>query len=144
MVGPPQGSNGHQAARLLARTESSWGCAKQGRSCGNGQFRPGLKRAGNGLLTPLVKICKLGTLPQNEVTSLAEVRSRSLRTQQRVTCQCQYPVLGPGLLVDDQETGSQTDSFGRNMSTQLILCQYQNNSFMESLILAQDERWRRA
>ena len=39
---------------------------------------------------------------------------------------------------------SQTDSFGRNMSTQLILCQYQNNSFMESLILAQDERWRRA
>jgi hypothetical protein len=47
-------------------------------------------------------------------------------------------------LVTDQDASSQTDSFGRNMSTQLILCQYQNNSFMESLILAQDERWRRA
>jgi hypothetical protein len=83
-------------------------------------------------------------LPQNEVESLAEVRARSLRTQQRVTCQCQYPVLGLGWPVVDRCSESQTDSFGRNMSTQLILCQYQNNSFMESLILAQDERWRRA
>jgi hypothetical protein len=47
-------------------------------------------------------------------------------------------------LIFDQYASFQTDSFGRNMSTQLILCQYQNNSFMESLILAQDERWRRA
>jgi hypothetical protein len=71
MVASPQGSNGHQAARLLARTESSWGCAKQGRSCGNGQIRPGFEHAGNGVLTPLGKICKLGTLPQNEVENLA-------------------------------------------------------------------------
>ena len=48
-------------------------------------------------LTPSVNLRKLGTLPQNEVESLAEVRARSLRTQQRVTCQCQYPVLGIGL-----------------------------------------------
>jgi hypothetical protein len=89
-------------------------------------------------------ICKLGTLPQNEVESLAEVRARSLRTQQRVTCQCQYPVLGPGIWSSTSTPALRRDSFGRNMSTQLILCQYQNNSFMESLILAQDERWRRA
>ena len=40
------------------------------------------------------------------------VRIRTLRTQQRVTCQCQYPVLG---LISNGQI--QTDSFG---STELI------------------------
>ena|GEM_PF-3167626 len=48
-------------------------------------------------LTRCVAVRKFGTLPQNEVESLAAERARSLRTQQRVTCQCQLPRSGAWL-----------------------------------------------
>ena len=67
---------------------------------------------GNGNLTQLSKTSKLGMLPQKRAKAKFLVRVRTLRTQQRVTCQCQYPVLG--LISNDQ---NQTDSFG---STELI------------------------
>ena len=68
------------------------------------------------------------------------VRVRNLRTQQCVTCQCQfYNPIGSGW--------STTDYYQRiplvDKSTTALLASF-NYSFMESLILAQDERWRRA
>ena len=65
-----------------------------------------------GDLTPSTEICKFGTLPQNEVERLAEVRARSLRTQQRVTCQCQLTPFWGWALAIGQDASSQTDSFG--------------------------------
>ncbi len=72
------------------------------------------------------------------------MRVRTLRTQQRVICQCQLinnPELGATRLALCE---TEPDSFGRNIEHQLNFCQFQTHSFMESLILAQDERWRRA
>ena len=67
------------------------------------------------------------------------VRARSLRTQQRVTCQCQYPVLGVGPLGHATRRIPLVDK-----STTALSASFTTHSFMESLILAQDERWRRA
>ena len=56
-----------------------------------------VRHACQGDLTVYEEICKLGTLPQNLAERLDEVRARTLRTQQRVTYQYQYPVRGLGL-----------------------------------------------
>jgi|FLOH01.1.fsa_nt_gi hypothetical protein len=68
------------------------------------------------------------------------VRARNLRTQQCVTCQCQFynPIGNDCSMNDYYQRIPLVDK-----STTALLASF-NYSFMESLILAQDERWRRA
>ncbi len=68
------------------------------------------------------------------------VRARNLRTQQCVTCQCQFynPIGNLRSMAVYYQRIPLVDK-----STTALLASF-NYSFMESLILAQDERWRRA
>ncbi len=68
------------------------------------------------------------------------MRARNLRTQQCVTCQCQFynPIGSDWSMADQYQRIPLVDK-----STTALLASF-NDSFMESLILAQDERWRRA
>ena len=68
------------------------------------------------------------------------VRVRNLRTQQCVTCQCQF--FNP-IGIDRSLTFQYQRIPLVDKSTTALLASF-NYSFMESLILAQDERWRRA
>ena len=91
-------------------------------------------------------------LPRRGSQADAKVRNRSLRTQQRAKSQCQFinPVRGVAQVDRDG------DSFGDDIKQDsLKSCQRSTevNKFpgfapvanlTESLILAQDERWRRA
>ena len=69
------------------------------------------------------------------------MRARTLRTQQRVTYQYQYPVRGLGLRTYATAEIPLVDKKARNCQ---ICPPESTQTFMESLILAQDERWRRA